>query len=160
MKAHFILPCTVFALTAACASAATPLVPSTQDTSLFDGEYFLLSDSSFGTLTSRVAQAGDQSTRDALEFLLASQIDQYSNFTISQGVIRSGSSLVQEFSIIDATIQDNTLKGRAIWHEDVSDPGDEGEVWIELTLDGDILYFHFYETANDRGDPVILARMP
>src|SRR5512138_1638649 len=86
------------------------LVPSDVDTSVFDGRYRLKPDASFRRIRAQIAGATDAKARENLERILARQLEQYASFRIHHGVIRSGGGpLVQEFSLITASIKDKVL---------------------------------------------------
>jgi hypothetical protein len=159
MRKLFFAYCTVLIIAAGCGCNSTPLVPSTVDTSLFDGEYTLDAEASFRTLHGEIEKAQDDNDKRRLEFILAMSIKQYDNFRIANGVIRSGAfPLTQEFSLISVTTKNGVLRGKAVWHEDVGDPGDESTVFITLKLDGDVLEFYVYDSEDQIGDPVILSK--
>lgn len=143
----------------ACGTKEEELVlPSPVDTTPFDGRYELIPEQSFKYLHKAVADATDTQSKQNNQWLLDHYIDYYTNFAISHGVIRSGSLLVQEFSLIEATLEGTTLHGSAMWHEDVYDPGDCAEVPISLTLTGNRLEFVLGDTAGEANDPVTLKR--
>lgn len=148
--------------------------PSSVDTGPFDGRYRLVADESFMSFREELAKAEAEAeklessgnTPDAslmtkiagLRFLLRSYEEQFDNFTVRRGVIRSGLMLMTEFSLIRATIEGNTLDGVAVWHEDVFDPGDSHKERIRLTLIGDRLEFVIGE--SEEAERVILERIP
>jgi len=119
-------------------------VPSNMKTPQFDGFYSL-----------------QESSLDYLEkdFLRQSYIRQYTNFRIHNGLIHSGTELVQEFSIQTGTFKDNVFTGKAMWHEDIHDPGDVFEVHIRLELNGKNLKFSFGNDQNQLGEPIILHKI-
>ncbi len=146
-------------LSPGCIRGPAPLVPSPVDTSIFDGSYELVPESSFASVQDGIERSSEESERKAFERILSSNIDQFSNFSIDHGVIRSGSFIVQEFSLISAERSENRLLGRAIWHEDVGDPGDMNEVTIEMRRQGNTLSFWIYDPNNNRGDAIVLSRI-
>jgi hypothetical protein len=73
-------------------------------------------------------------------------------------MIRSGTRLVQEFSLTEATVEGDTLRGKAVWHEDVGDPGDSSEVLVRLRLKGESLEFSMLNEQGEPDDVVVLAR--
>jgi hypothetical protein len=135
------------------------LVPSDVDTSVFDGRYRLKSDASFRRIRAQIAGATDAKARENLERILARQLEQYASFRIHHGVIRSGGGpLVQEFSLITASIQGKVLQGRAEWHEDVQDPGDSTQIPILMRLQGRELEFVQMDAEGRSYDAVVLVR--
>jgi hypothetical protein len=137
------------------------VVPPGADTAAFDGQYKLLSSKSFQAMRAQVEAETDPGRKAAGTQLLEMMAARYANFRISQGVIRSGGSLVQEFSIQRATVVGNTLRGTAIWHEDVGDPGDSSEEPVWLRLQGNQLAFVYgEEVASEPTDPIVLERVP
>ena len=149
----------VAAVSAAACGRGDALVPSDVDTSVFDGRYRLKQDASFRRIRAQIAGATDAKARENLEHILARQLEQYTSFRIHHGVIRSGGGpLVQEFSLIAATVQDKVLTGRAQWHEDVHDPGDSSEIPILMRLQGRELEFVQMDAEGRSYDAVVLVR--
>lgn len=152
------------------------VVSSGVNTSLFDGRYQLVAEESFAYSRAELAAAEDAAEQSKtagelndpqlaskiknLQMLLAFSEERYENFTIRNGIIRSGRVLVQEFSLRRAEIEGDTLIGVALWHEDVGDPGDCHEVRVWLKLTGDRLEFSIGDPEEGFGDPVILDRLP
>lgn len=134
------------------------VVPSSVDTSPFDGTYSLLEDRSFQKARDRVLGEPDPQRRVNAQKLLAWQAEQYKNFNVRRGVIRSGVVLVQEFSLRDATLDGKMLSGRALWHEDIHDPGDASEERIAMKLEGDVLEFAMLDEKGVALEPVFLKR--
>ena len=66
-------------------------------------------------------------------------------------MIRSGTRPVQEFSLTEATAEGDTLRGKAVWHEDVGDPGDSSEVLVMLRLTGESLELRTGRGAEKAG---------
>jgi hypothetical protein len=131
---------------------------TTADTGPFDGRYELVVEESFKQLRGEIASAeGEQ--KELLESILESEIEQFEAFWIHEGVITSGTLLVQEFRLTDATITDGTLVGRAVWHEDVYDPGDCCVIGIRLELEGDVLRFSLSDPGGEPDPPVVLRRV-
>ena len=64
----------------------------------------------------------------------------------------------QEFRIASGTINGNVLVGRAVWHEDVNDPGDCCVVGVRLLLEGDVLEFSYFMEGDAAGDAIFLRR--
>lgn len=118
----------------ACNNGSEALIPSKIDTTPFDGEYRLLAESSFHRLREKLKNTNEETLRGNLEYLLRMQEEQYANFTIKKGIIRSGTRLIQEFSLTSASIEGNILRGKAVWHEDIHDPGDCHELLVTLLL--------------------------
>jgi len=145
-------------LPTACTAGTGPLVPSSVDTAVFDGCYRLDPQASFAPLYHQMEASQEVEEVALLEDILAFEIDQYQDFTIEGGVIRSGGSLRQEFSLASAEVEEGTLQGKAVWHEDVGDPGDASEVLVALRLEGERLRFYVYENPGEMGEAVILVR--
>ena len=80
------------------------------------------------------------------------------NFRIADGEIRSGKELIQSFVLTKAEIKGNVLEGRALWHEDIYDPGDCAMVNVRLEFEGDTLRFWHYVADEEAGEPIILQR--
>lgn len=158
MKRHFVIHVALIIIFTACTAGDAPLVESTIDTSLFNGSYLLAEAASFSPLMNEIDETEDHERRQALEAILSIEISRYSDFSIENGVIRSGTSIVQEFSLTSGKIEGNVLKGRAIWHEYVLDPGDMVEVFVELSIEEDILYFKYYESNAEPVDTIVLIR--
>ena len=160
MRKLVLAYCVMLMAIAGCGcSSSKPLVPSTVDTSTFDGEYALDAASSFKSLYDDIENTQEDSDRKRLEFILTMSIKQYDNFRVANGVIRSGTfPLTQEFSLISATTENDVLRGKAVWHEDAGDPGDESTISITLKLDGDVLEFYAYDSKDQMGDPIILTK--
>jgi hypothetical protein len=149
--------------------------PSRVDTPTFDGRYRLIPEESFAAWRVKLAAAerkaaerAETESDDARELLseianlrtiLKTYEDQYTNFTIQHGVIRSGTTLVQEFSLKHATIRDGVLVGVALWHEDIDDPGDCNDQPIQFELRGTRLEFVIGDEENGFESPVILERI-
>ena len=67
--------------------------------------------------------------------------------------------MIQSFVLTRAEIEGNVLEGRALWHEDVYDPGDCAMVNVRLELEGDTLRFWHYVEEEEAGEPIILQRV-
>jgi hypothetical protein len=143
----------------ACSNDSDALIASKIDTTPFDGEYKLLAESSFNYLREKLKNTNDEALRGNLEYLLRRQEEQYANFTIKKGIIRSGTRLVQEFSLTSASIEGDILRGKAVWHEDIYDPGDCQEVPIYLKRSGNLLEFAIGDTTEEIANPVVLERI-
>ena len=133
-------------------------MPSSVDTSAFDGDYTLKPEASFRSLRERLENEKDTSRRKLGESMLQLMVGQYANFRIRKGVIRSGARVVQEFSLLNAKVEGNVLRGKALWHEDVADPGDSSEVHIILRLSGNEVEFAVLDEQGQSADPVVFAR--
>lgn len=142
----------------ACTPAGEVAVPSSVDTSAFDGEYQLLPDENFKEFRAHIGTEPDALKRANLERLLGTMTAQYETLEIRRGVIHAGSFLVQEFSLQSGEVDGDSLRGRAVWHEDVGDPGDASEVVVRLRRDGDRLEFSIGEDPEAAGDPLIYVR--
>jgi hypothetical protein len=139
-------------------NGTTAVVPSSVDTSSFDGVYTLLEERSFQQARERVRAEPDPQRRVNGEQLLAWQAERFKNFVVRRGVIRSGVVLTQEFSLSDATRDGPTLSARAVWHEDIHDPGDASEERIAMKLEGDVLEFVMLDEEGVALDRVFLKR--
>jgi hypothetical protein len=146
------------ALAVACKGPEAALVPSKMDTAAFDGDYTLKPEASFPSLRRRVEGEKDTMRRKLGESMVKLMVDQYANFRIRRGVIRSGTRVVQEFSLLDGKVEGNLLRGKALWHEDVADPGDSSEVPVALRLSGNELEFAVLDDQGRSVDPVMLVR--
>jgi len=118
----------------------------------------LIEDRSFSKMREKVLAEQDPARRMNAEKLMGWQTDQFKNFAIEHGVIRSGVGLIQEFSLRSARVEGSTLTGRALWHEDIHDPGDASEESISLKLEGDVLEFAHLDDQGAPLDPVYLRR--
>lgn len=135
------------------------VIPSPVDTARFDGSYELIVERSFPASRELLETETDPETRRLERRNLDSMISQYRDFRIDHGVIRSGIGLVQELSLLHATVQGDVLRGEALWHEDVGDPGDVSGVPVVLRLSGDTLEFAMLDEAGEPiRDPVYLRR--
>jgi hypothetical protein len=150
--------------------------PSRVDTSPFDGKYRLIPGESFmqsrAELAAAEKEAAEKRESDApesarlaakvanLRSILRTREEQYANFTIERGVIRSGATLVQEFSLNHAKTQDGKLVGVALWHEDVEDPGDCVDEPIQFALRGTRLEFIQGDEKTGFDQLVVLERLP
>jgi len=114
-------------------------------------------DESFCDLRGRLAQESPE-RRDTLQDMLAMRRDEFQNFDIDHGVITSGKMLVQEFRLVRATTDEEELRGKAIWHEDIHDPGDSSAINVRLSLEGDELKFWYFPNGDEPGEPVVLPR--
>jgi hypothetical protein len=149
----------LLAVAAVACGRGDALVPSDVDTSVFDGRYRLKPDASFRRIRAQIAGTTDATVRERLERVLATQVEQYANFRIRHGVIRSGGGpLVQEFSLTTATVRDKVLEGKAIWHEDVHDPGDSSEIPVLMRLQHRELEFILVDAEGQSYDAVVLVR--
>jgi len=147
-----------FLLASACTTQGAATIPSPVDTSAFDGEYELVDDENFLGFADRVATESDPVRRENLEKLFGLMKQQYGRMTIRHGVIHIGSVLVQEFSLKSAETEGDALRGRAVWHEDMHDPGDMSEVTVLLRLSGDRLEFSFAVEPAEAGAPFVYRR--
>jgi hypothetical protein len=123
----------------------------------FDGSYTVDSEKLQEYLHSHFVQH-DSQQHDLDKQLLAAFEDRFYNFRINHGVITSGKVLIQEFRITSADMEDGKLRGRAIWHEDIHDPGDCTIINVQLSIEGDVLEFWFFPDGEEKGEPVILRR--
>ena len=143
---------------AGCSGGSEAVVPSRVDTAPFDGRYELVADASFGKMRQEVEAEPDAQRKQTGQLLLARFAEQYANFRVSRGIVRSGERLVQEFSLTEGSLSGTTWRGKALWHEDIHDPGDANEVGVQLTLEGDRLEFAMLGENGEAGDPVVLRR--
>jgi hypothetical protein len=158
MKRHSVIRIVLVLILSACTVGDTPVVESTVDTSIFNGQYLLVEAASFTPLMDDIERTKNPERRQALEALLSIEISRYRDFSIENGVVRSGKSIIQEFSLISGKTEGNVLEGRAVWHEDIRDPGDMVEVFVELMIEEDILYFTNYESEAEPADTIVLIR--
>ncbi|GJM25448.1 MAG: hypothetical protein DHS20C16_18630 [Phycisphaerae bacterium] len=151
------------------------MLRSSIDTAQFDGRYRLVPEESFQTYRNQLADAeanlakqiaeGKPHDRQLalsiqdLKDLIQSASEQHSGFIIHDGVIHSGTLLVQEFSLRRAEIVGDTLTGSARWHEDVLDPGDVHDIEVRLILKGDRLEFSLGAKGEGFGEAVVLERV-
>jgi hypothetical protein len=127
---------------------------NTVDTAGFDGEYVLDTKRSFANLFSNLPRETDEEKREFQQVLA----EQYDNFQINKGVITSGKTLVQEFRITSANISDGVLEGKAIWHEDIYDPGDCYMMKVRLKLKGDELEFSYCAENEEPSEKIFLRK--
>lgn len=132
------------------------LVRSNVDTAAFDGEYALDAEASFVNARRANEAVADAARRAQGVAVLAMLAERYANFRVRDGVIRSGTKLVQEFSLKEARIEVGILRGKAVWHEDVGDPGDMSDVAVMLRLEGDVLEFSM---MNEAGEPDEIVKL-
>jgi len=141
------------------AAVDVAVIPSPVDTARFDGTYDLIVERSFPASRERLEDEADPDRRRLERRNLDSMISQYRNFRVDHGVIRSGVGLVQELSLLHATVEGDVLRGEALWHEDIGDPGDMSGVPVVLRLTGDTLEFAMLDDAGEPvSDPVFLKR--
>lgn len=114
------------------------------ETSQFDGDYVLDMEAT------QQARPGAESENDAKLAALLQQM--YSPLSIRGGVIRYGRTIIGEFRLLESTIEGNELKGEAIWHEDVHDPGDMTRIKVMLRIKGERLEFTYYEDQDPEGE--------
>ena len=127
-------------------------------TPIFDGSYILDREASLAGLRKRLAEARLEN-QEAAQSVLDMTEKQFDNFRINHGVITSGKSLVQEFRLVSGTMNDGQLHGRAIWHEDIHDPGDFTAVNVHLSLEGNTLKFSYHpDGERPPEDPIVLRR--
>ena len=127
------------------------------DTGTFNGEYKVDHEKSFPTLYGELEELeGEQ--RINMMMLIQFSKRMLVNFRIADGEIRSGAMPTQSFVLTKAQINDNVLQGRALWHEDIHDPGDCAMVNVRLELVGETLRFWYYAEDEDLGEPVVLER--
>ena len=124
---------------------------------MFDGRYILRAEESFRD-TYAEPEGADASERARLRRVRKIVTDQFASFVIKEGVISSGNQIVQEFRLTSGAIDGNTLTGRALWHEDIRDPGDCDVVNVKLELDGKTLRFYWFPDGDQPGSPVVLDR--
>lgn len=127
-------------------------------TPIFDGGYQLDTERSFSGLRKRLAEA-DPDQQPAVKRLLALAERQFVNFSIKHGVITSGQPLMQEFHLVAGSTIENHLQGRAIWHEDLHDPGDCSIVNVSLKIEGKTLLFSYFPDGEEAGEPVVLTKI-
>ena len=84
--------------------------------------------------------------------------ERFENFRIQGGIITSGKQVVQEFRLTSAERKGAQLQGKAIWHEDVHDPGDCCLVNVRLKLENGVLQFSYFPEGEETGSPVVLRR--
>lgn len=131
------------------------VVRSNVDTSKFDGAYTLDRQASFARF-SRSAQAeADPTRRQQGEAVRQMMLDRFEDLRVRAGVIQAGKGLVQEFSLVEATLEGDTLRGQAVWHEDIGDPGDSSEIGIKLRLTGSTLEFATFESPGQPDDLLV-----
>ena len=130
------------------ACGSHPGVVSKVATPQFDGKYTLAVGPVLRMLAHQLAREPDPKRRASLHAITLLGFQMYRSLTIREGVIRTGGFPVQEFSIQAATLEGNVLSGRAIWHEDVNDPGDMSEVQVRLVAKGDALSFTFGDAES------------
>ena len=123
----------------------------------FDGEYELDAERSFGHLHSVFPQESNEKKRE-FQQILTMMAEQFENFQIKNGVIRAGKNVIQEFRISSATISDGVLDGKALWHEDVYDPGDCCMMRVRLELNGNELEFSFSGEDQEPSDIIFLHK--
>ena len=128
------------------------------DTGIFNGEYKANHEKSFPTLYRELEELEGE---ERINMMMRIQFSKRMlvNFRIADGEVRSGAMPTQSFVITKAQINDNVLQGRALWHEDIHDPGDCAMVNVRLELVGETLRFWYYTEDEDPGEPVVLERI-
>jgi hypothetical protein len=134
------------------------VIPSSVDTTTFDGMYALLPEASFASLIDEISQCSDPEKKANLQRILDFETRSYQPLRINKGVLTAGSLLIQEFSLRNGEITEGVLTGEAIWHEDIHDPGDCARVHIRLQRQQDgTLTFAFDETSEIRTHPLFFC---
>ncbi|MBX3358815.1 MAG: hypothetical protein KF745_10325 [Phycisphaeraceae bacterium] len=130
-------------------------------TPTFDGRYQLIAEESFQALRADLAAEPDPDRQVLLRQILEGNEDAFADFRITHGVITFGREITQSFALRSATIEDGELRGEAIWHEDIHDPGDMSLEPIRLRLKGDRLEFQLGDekTGVDQNFEAVLKRM-
>jgi hypothetical protein len=142
----------------ACTAGSGALVPSNVDTSLFDGHYEVMASESFPAMRNEIESEADEARKQTGRQLVNYLTTQYRNFRVHDGVIRSGTVLVREISLVSGKLEGSAWRGKAVMHEDIGDPGDTNEVELQLTIDGDRLEFAFLREDGTPEDPIVLRR--
>jgi hypothetical protein len=124
-------------------------------TPVFDGDYILDSERSFADIRGRLAQAAP-GKEETLRQILAMSQERFQDFRIKHGVITSGKHIIQEFRVTSATSDGGHLQGKAIWHEDLHDPGDCCFVKVHLKLEDGILEFSYSPEDEEPDSPIVL----
>ncbi len=138
----------ILAVAGLIACAGGPLVPSPVETPRFDGIYAIDIERSFEHSWLLEAAEGNEEMRRRIRVLERFAAEPYAHLEIAHGVIRAGSGPVQEFSVQTATVHGDTFRGRAVWHEDVGDPGDSIEVNLLLRLQDGALEFSLLDETG------------
>ena len=128
------------------------------DMGIFNGSYKADDEKIFSEYYAQLETLEGEEKRNmmtVIEFLKS----RFENSRIADGEIRSGKELIQSFVLTRAEIEGNVLEGRALWHEDVYDPGDCAMVNVRLELEGDTLRFWHYVEDEEAGEPIILQRV-
>lgn len=79
-------------------------------------------------------QTYDQSKQVGMPFMSDIQVQ-------GASIVTEGGKLQQQFDLIDYTVSNQTVKGKAVWHSDRYDPGDSTTIDVALTVQGDELTF-------------------
>lgn len=130
-------------------------------TPAFDGRYDLISKESFRHTRHELAKTTDPRRRKLLESILTDNEASFADFRINHGVITCGHLPTQSVELQNADISKGELRGKAIWHEDIHDPGDMSVVPLRLKLEGNRLEFRLggEATGSDQNfDTVVLRK--
>lgn len=128
------------------------------DMGIFNGRYKADDKKIFSEYYAQLETLEGEEKRNMMMLIEFSKA-RFENFRIADGEIRSGKELIQSFVLTKAEIEDNVLEGRALWHEDIYDPGDCAMVNVRLELEGDTLRFLYYVEDEEAGEPIILQKV-
>ena len=125
------------------------VVPSTVETGRFDGTYVLKPDEKFNSLLREIEKTEDTRDKTELQAIVDLRQSLYGTLRIHDGILSLGQTLPQEFSLRSADINGEILTGKAIYHEDIYDPGDSFVVYLRLERHTDgTLDFSFSDTPE------------
>lgn len=135
-------------------------VPSKISTAQFDGNYDLVPEESpsIAKIQTKLDATTHPKKRENLETLLNLMIEENKVLRIQSGIIRLGTTLQQEFSLQNGKITASVFQGKAVWHEDIGDPGDSSVVTVRLHLQNERLEFSFYDETNEPFEPLVFRK--
>lgn len=122
----------------------------------FDGTYKLVPEESFKDIYKGITCPEQlAASKKLLEFYRK----QFNKLNIAKGVITCGEVLIQEYRITEASVNNGVLNGKAIFHEDIHDPGDCCVIGVQLELKDNTLKFRVHAVGGKPGEPVVFTRI-
>ena len=125
------------------------VVPSSVDTGNFNGVYELDESSALADIFTEIENTEDENEESNLRAILDFETMYFKKLHIHDGVLTFGEMPLQEFSMLNGQIDDSLLTGKAVWHEDIYDPGDCSQVYVRLERRPDgAISFSFDDSPN------------
>lgn len=124
----------------------------------FDGEYRLDTAATRARIAAGLPEPM-RGQREVVDNMLKLEVERFHDFHIRNGVINAGRKLRQRFNLIRGEVTNGVLRGQALWHEDIHDPGDRSNIELELRLEGDKLRFVLDPDESSPEHALILDRV-